>query len=46
MHIMENKTKPGMTENDIWSILHSENIKRGGEWIETRLLSSGNKTNP
>ena len=46
MHIMENKTKPGMTENDIWSILHSENIKRGGEWIETRLLSSGTKTNP
>ena len=35
-----------MTENDIWAILHSENIKRGGEWIETRLLSSGNKTNP
>ena len=46
MHLMENKTKPGMTENDIWAILHSENIKRGGEWIETRLLSSGNKTNP
>jgi Xaa-Pro aminopeptidase len=46
MHIMESKTKPGMTENDIWSILHSENIKRGGEWIETRLLSSGTKTNP
>ena len=46
MHIMEKKTKPGMTENDIWSILHSENIKRGGEWIETRLLSTGTKTNP
>ena len=46
MHIMEEKTKPGMTENDIWSILHSENIKRGGEWIETRLLSTGTKTNP
>ena len=46
IHVMENETKPGMTENDIWSILHSENIKRGGEWIETRLLSSGTKTNP
>ena len=22
------------------------NIKRGGEWIETRLLTSGPKTNP
>ena len=38
IHVMEKETKPGMTENDIWSILHSENIKRGGEWIETRLL--------
>ena len=46
MHIMEKKTKLGITENDIWSILHSENIKRGGEWIETRLLSTGTKTNP
>ena len=45
MHIMENKTKPGMTENDIWSILHSENIKRGGEGIHTRLHSSGKKSN-
>ena len=35
-----------MSENDIWAILHSENIKRGGEWIETRLLSSGPRTNP
>ncbi len=37
----------GMTcEDDIWAILHAENIKRGGEWIETRLLSSGPRTNP
>jgi Xaa-Pro aminopeptidase len=34
------------SENDIWSVLHAENIKRGGEWIETRLLSSGPRTNP
>ena len=27
-------------------MLHAENIKRGGEWIETRLLSSGPRTNP
>ncbi|MEL6522299.1 MAG: dimethylsulfonioproprionate lyase DddP [Pseudomonadota bacterium] len=33
-------------ENDIWAILHRENIRRGGEWIETRLLSSGPRTNP
>ncbi|QGG80433.1 M24 family metallopeptidase [Litorivicinus lipolyticus] len=37
---------PGMTENDLWSVLHAENIRRGGEWIETRLLTSGPRTNP
>ena len=35
-----------MTENDLWAILHRGNIARGGEWIETRLLSSGPRTNP
>jgi Xaa-Pro aminopeptidase len=37
---------PGVTENELWSHLHAGNIKRGGEWIETRLLSSGPRTNP
>jgi Xaa-Pro aminopeptidase len=35
-----------MSEDDIWSVLHAENIRRGGEWIETRLLASGPRTNP
>jgi len=34
------------SEDDIWAVLHAENIKRGGEWIETRLLASGQRTNP
>lgn len=46
MHVMRRKTRPGMTENDVWAILHAENIKRGGEWIETRLLATGQRTNP
>ena len=46
MHEMRKHCLPGVTENDIWAVLHSENIKRGGEWIETRLLSSGQRTNP
>ena len=29
----------GVTEDDIWAVLHAENIRRGGEWIETRLLA-------
>ena len=44
--IMEAETQAGMTEDDVWTIMHAENIKRGGEWIETRLLSSGPRTNP
>ncbi len=46
MRVMEAALKPGMTENDLWAILHAENIRRGGEWIETRLLTSGPRTNP
>ena len=44
--LMEEAAKPGMSEDDIWAVLHAENIKRGGEWIETRLLSSGPRTFP
>jgi Xaa-Pro aminopeptidase len=43
---MEAAAAPGMTEDDVWAVLHAENIKRGGEWIETRLLSTGPRTNP
>jgi Xaa-Pro aminopeptidase len=38
--------EPGLTENELWSILHQTNIAMGGEYIETRLLSSGPRTNP
>jgi Xaa-Pro aminopeptidase len=43
---MQLALRPGMTEIDLWAVLHAENIRRGGEWIETRLLSSGPRTNP
>lgn len=46
MRTMEKALAPGMTENDLWAILHAENVRRGGEWIETRLLTSGPRTNP
>ena len=42
----ENVPKGNVSEDDIWSVLHAENIRRGGEWIETRLLASGPRTNP
>ena len=49
--IMEQKAridvpKGNTSEDDIWAVLHAENLKRGGEWIETRLLASGPRTNP
>lgn len=37
---------PGISEVELWSVLHKENIARGGEWIETRLMASGPRTNP
>jgi len=37
---------PGITENQLWSLLHETNIAHGGEWIECRLLASGPRTNP
>jgi Xaa-Pro aminopeptidase len=43
---MEDAAAPGMSEDAIWAVLHAENIARGGEWIETRLLASGPRTNP
>ena len=36
----------GVSEDEIWAELHAGNIRRGGEWIETRLLASGPRTNP
>ncbi len=46
MDAMYAALRPGVTEQDLWSHLHAENIRRGGEWIETRLLASGQRTNP
>ena len=43
---MREALKPGMTENELWSILHQTNIENYGEWIECRLLASGQRTNP
>ena len=43
---MKEALRPGISENELWSILHQTNISMGGEWIETRLLNSGHRTNP
>ena len=46
MHRVHEKSLPGFSENEIWAELHHENIRNGGEWLETRLLASGPRTNP
>jgi Xaa-Pro dipeptidase len=38
--------EPGRSELEIWAELHHENIRNGGEWVETRLLTCGPRTNP
>ncbi len=43
---MEEALVPGISESELWAVLHYENIARGGEWIETRILNSGPRTNP
>jgi Xaa-Pro aminopeptidase len=43
---MRSALRPGITENQLWAVLHDTNIAHDGEWIECRLLSSGPRTNP
>jgi Xaa-Pro aminopeptidase len=43
---MREAMRPGMTENELWSVLHQGVIALGGDYVETRLLSSGQRTNP
>lgn len=38
--------RPGISEQALWSMLHGEVIAGGADYIETRLLSSGPRTNP
>jgi len=46
MDEMRNMMRPGVTEVEMWAELQKGNHIRGGEWIETRILSSGQRTNP
>ncbi len=43
---MREALAPGMTERELWAMLHAGNIRRGGEWVETQILASGPRTNP
>ena len=38
--------RPGISEVELWTLLWQANLEAGGDWIEGRLLSSGDRTNP
>ncbi len=46
VRLMRKELKAGMTEDELWALLHKTNIENGGEWVEGRILSSGPRTNP
>ena len=43
---MQAAHRPGITEQALWAVLCQANAELGGEWMETRLLSAGQRTNP
>ena len=38
--------RPGITETELWSVMHQAVIAQNGDYCETRLLSAGQRTNP
>lgn len=38
--------RPGLSEVELWSVLHQAVIAQDGDYIETRLLNAGPRTNP
>jgi Xaa-Pro aminopeptidase len=38
--------RPGITETQLWSVLHQSIIEQNGDYCETRLLNAGARTNP
>jgi Xaa-Pro aminopeptidase len=39
-------TRPGITENELWATFGAINAALGGDYVETRLLVAGPRTNP
>ena len=38
--------RPGLTEVELWSVMHQSIIAQNGDYVETRLLNVGARTNP
>lgn len=46
MQLMHQALQPGITEYQLWSVMHQVNAAHGGDWIEGKMLASGPRTNP
>jgi Xaa-Pro aminopeptidase len=46
LHRVRAAVEPGVAEHDLTAVLHQVNVQHGGDWIETRLLASGDRINP
>ncbi|MGI9521574.1 MAG: M24 family metallopeptidase [Hyphomicrobiaceae bacterium] len=46
VHNLREAIRPGLTETELWSVLHQRIIAQNGYYVETRLLNSGTRTNP
>jgi len=46
VHAVRDHLRPGLTENELWAELHRVVIAEGGDYVETRLMTSGTRTNP
>lgn len=46
MDVMRATLEPGISENELYAILHQVNIANDGDWIDGRMLCSGPRTNP
>lgn len=46
VQILREAVRPGLTENQLWSILHKAVIEQDGDYCETRLLNSGKRSVP
>lgn len=43
---LQDALRPGITENELWSVMWQSVIAGNGDYCETRLLNSGPRTNP
>ena len=43
---MREALRPGIAEQELWAQMWQATIEHGGEWLEYRLLASGDRTNP